>query len=339
MTKKFSFLVMLLMTIALIISCIFRQADTTQKTEQMMTQTNQQQEQRKIIYVPGWLKGTYHHKEILQKIKEIFPNSTVEVHSWSANSLSFDKSMEEADLEAQKLATKISRLSLQEREKLILIGHSLGGRITIRTLAKLQENHLKIYQGIFLAAAIPDNDPDIAKAIHATWGPNINICNPQDVTLKYFYSTFGEKTLSPLGSSGYKLIRSPYYYELATPANITELTDISDTKFSPLNIEIVKKLASHHVVFYLETLRQQLQGEPIEQELMILQDKTNLELKVVDAEVWWVVEDEVLGWKLQKNKLFGNYRILDPDSYRRAWGGKTKMRQSFKKLKEQLKKK
>ena len=50
-----------------------------------------------------------------------------------------------------------------EREELTIVGHSLGGRITARVLARLAEKGLRVRQAVLLAAAIPYEDPDLAK--------------------------------------------------------------------------------------------------------------------------------------------------------------------------------
>ena len=43
------------------------------------------------------------------------------------------------------------------------------------------------------------------------------------------------------------------------------------------------------------------------------------------------------GWKLEKNKVTGHCRIIDPDKLRKAWGRESEMRSAFEKVKQQLK--
>ena len=45
------------------------------------------------------------------------------------------------------------------------------------------------------------------------------------------------------------------------------------------------------------------------------------------------VLDEAGGWKLERNKVTGHARILDPQKVRRAWGSPTKMKEAFRKVK------
>ncbi|WP_248924004.1 SHOCT domain-containing protein [Paenibacillus hamazuiensis] len=46
----------------------------------------------------------------------------------------------------------------------------------------------------------------------------------------------------------------------------------------------------------------------------------NVETKVTDGGVWWDNVREKKGWKLQKHKITGHYRIISPSKYRKAWG-------------------
>ena len=67
---------------------------------------------------------------------------------------------------------------------------------------------------------------------------------------------------------------------------------------------------------------------------VVRQGLPNLAFPTVDAEIWWVVEDRLEpGWKLERNTFFGQWRILDPNGWRAAWGDEAAMRRSFDELK------
>ena len=51
-----------------------------------------------------------------------------------------------------------------------------------------------------------------------------------------------------------------------------------------------------------------------------------------DPKVFWNTLNNVNGWRLQQNKVFGNYRIIDPNNIRKAWGGKKAILDLFEKL-------
>ena len=57
----------------------------------------------------------------------------------------------------------------------------------------------------------------------------------------------------------------------------------------------------------------------------------------MDSMVWWDVLGSSGGWKLEKNKVTGHCRIIDPDKLRTAWGREAEMRAAFEKVKQQLK--
>ena len=47
-------------------------------------------------------------------------------------------------------------------------------------------------------------------------------------------------------------------------------------------------------------------------------------------------EAEAAGWKLQRNKVTGHARIIDPQRVRKAWGRVEDMTRSFEKIKSKL---
>jgi hypothetical protein len=58
----------------------------------------------------------------------------------------------------------------------------------------------------------------------------------------------------------------------------------------------------------------------------------------MDSGIWWNVLEEFSDWKIEKNKLTGHCRIIDPSKRRTAWGREGEMRKAFEKVKLQLKK-
>lgn len=58
----------------------------------------------------------------------------------------------------------------------------------------------------------------------------------------------------------------------------------------------------------------------------------NIPTSTMGGAVFWTDILDVDGWRLQKNWVFGNCRILDPTDVRRAWGGETAMLKAFESL-------
>jgi hypothetical protein len=55
----------------------------------------------------------------------------------------------------------------------------------------------------------------------------------------------------------------------------------------------------------------------------------NIEMSTMGGEVFWNNIASYRGWRVQKNSVFGNCRILDPSDIRKAWGGETAIREAF----------
>jgi hypothetical protein len=62
----------------------------------------------------------------------------------------------------------------------------------------------------------------------------------------------------------------------------------------------------------------------------------NLPTPTMGGPVFWIDVANIDGWRLQKNLVFGNCRIIDPNDVRRAWGGESAMLKAFKSLEHTL---
>ena len=60
----------------------------------------------------------------------------------------------------------------------------------------------------------------------------------------------------------------------------------------------------------------------------------NIEMPTLGGEVFWTDIASYNGWRVQKNNVFGNCRILDPDDVRKAWGGERDILHAFTHLVE-----
>ena len=55
----------------------------------------------------------------------------------------------------------------------------------------------------------------------------------------------------------------------------------------------------------------------------------NVEVATLGGKVFWSNQVEIDGWKLQKNRLTGYVRILNPSDIRKAWGSESHLQQSM----------
>ncbi len=150
-----------------------------------------------ILFIPGFKSKNVPDDEYRSMLKSVFPDSAIEIMKWESNLslLDWPQAMKLAELSVKGVVEKIERMEAEKRDNLVLIGHSLGGRMAIRTLARLADKNMRIRRGIFLAAAIPDDDEDIEKAVQATNMPCINISNREDHVLRELYGVVGENDL------------------------------------------------------------------------------------------------------------------------------------------------
>lgn len=214
----------------------------------------------------------------------------------------------------------------------MIVGHSLGGRIAARILARLAEKGLKVRQGELLAAAIPSNDPDLAKIGGGSILPVLAVCNPDDITLRYVYALAGGEGAVAFGANG-TLERIDNVREYVTPSNITHQVAI-DADWG--KVQALKDIKNHSEFFYLDYLRRILGGEEPSGEVMVHQALPTLEGQVMDSGLWWETLAETNGWKLQRNKVTGHGRIIDPRRIRKAWGKVEELESSFEKVRSQL---
>ena len=280
-------------------------------------------------YFPGWMRCHATDDEALRVAASIFGGGSVDLRDWDGN-VRWKKAVANADAEVAHVVAEIAGLSEDLRKQLVLVGHSLGGRIVARTLAQLADLGLKIRQGILLGAAIRDDDSDLLRMGNGLLKPVWVVCNPDDNMLKYVYATVGGEGGAALGTNG-AAQRLSNCREVAVPQGIVRQTDIAAAWV--VN-DAVKEIANHYAVFYLSYVRMLRRNDERQGERsLVLQDLPNMELKVANAGIWWKTIEVWEKWQLQRHVLTGHFRILDGTDVRRAWGSEQKMCAAFAKLK------
>ncbi len=284
-----------------------------------------------VWYVPGWNRAGEPDAFAYPACTNVFNDARCTFKPWDGDCL-WSMAVRNADKFAEQLADEIEALNAERRVGLTLVGHSLGGRITTRVLARLARRGLKIRQGILLAPAIPMTDGDVAAAGGGSTEPVLLIVNPQDVVLKYVYALGSGEDGPSLGTDGSVQVVSNIV-EYAVPPQVTE-----ETKVDALwgQSETIKRLCNHLAPFYFVELRRILDGEPSPNaQVRVPQGLVNIEWKVLDRGIWWDVLETCGAWKLERNKVTSHCRILDPNCRRVAWGSEADMRRSFLKIRAQ----
>jgi len=284
-----------------------------------------------VWYIPGWMRADAPRADVMACVSNAFPGAKVEYKAWDGNRL-WPNAVDSADKEAWRFAFEIATMPPEERADLVIAGHSLGGRITARILALLSDKGIKIRQASLLAAAIPSDDPDLRKMGGGSELPVLAVCNPDDITLRYVYAIAGGEKAVAFGANG-TLEKVPNVEEYVTPSNITRQVDV-DAAWG--KVPLLKEIANHHEFFYFDYLRRILEGETDSGNVMVPQDSATIESTVRDSARWWEVLETYEGWKLERNKITGRARILNPEKIRKARGDVEEMKKSFEKVKSQL---
>lgn len=208
--------------------------------------------QERALYVPGWNRCGRGEDEALRFVAKAFPGAEVSAYSWDGN-CAWQKARANADAAAKRLADELAALPAKERERLTLVGHSLGGRIVVRSLARLARRGVKVRRAVVMAAAIPHADADVARFAAASIEPVEIVCNPRDAMLKWGYRSFGGEGSAALGEVGV-----PAPFANCRVSRVSPET-VATTPVDGLWAKVgwFRALAAHYAPFYLDHVRVQ----------------------------------------------------------------------------------
>ncbi|MBO7720963.1 MAG: hypothetical protein J6T01_01000 [Kiritimatiellae bacterium] len=283
-------------------------------------------------FVPGWMRTSRPESEAWTGFTNVFGRAETRFWNWDGDRM-WPTAAANADVAAGRMADEIAGMGESRRARLTIVGHSLGARLTARALSRIGDRGIKIKQGVLLAPAVRNDDPELKGMGRGSTEPVILLVNPQDITLKYVYAIAGGEGGRALGNDG---VTDPLanVREYSVPTDITDTTEIAAAWGGT---EAVKRIANHHAAFYFAELKRILAGEPsVKAQVRVPQDLVNVELKVADAGIWWDVLDSAQDWKLERNIVTGHCRIIDPDKRRVAWGAEADMRRSLETVRRQL---
>ena len=285
------------------------------------------------IYIPGWCRNGGDSAQELALLAKAFPGARCEVRTWDGDGLDFWACRDEADAEGHRFGTALAALPEEEREGFALVGHSLGARVIVRALAVLAAEGKAVRRAALLGAAIPEDDPELAAAARGCAGELVCVSSQGDIVLKWFYGSGGEGLEQALGLNGWPTPTPTNVVQRFLPPSFTE-GFVPDALL--MDFAAMRRLCLHYAPFYLRYLAD-LEGRapaPPDDPDIVRQGLPNLRFPTIDKEVWWVVEDSLEpGWKLERNIVFGQWRILNPRGWRYAWGTQPAMRRAFGELK------
>ncbi len=126
--------------------------------------------------------------------------------------LDWEISKRNTDKTADRLFRELKSMPASQREKLIIVGHSLGGNIGIKLLTRCARAGIRIRRLILLAAAI-FNDTNLSEAMKASEAPIISLVNTDDFALFLFLAWEHKYALG----TGALLPEHPHFHEIAIP--------------------------------------------------------------------------------------------------------------------------
>lgn len=271
-----------------------------------------------VWFVHGMAVVWESYEPELKLLREIFPEAEfVALKAWNAPhgpTLTFEelwkKSVFYAEQYAQMLADEIALLPQSVRDRLILVGHSLGGRIVVRALAKVhREKGLEIRQFILAGAALNYDDSDIQEAVLASKLTAYSLVNPADAALKAYQ--IAEKRTAA-GTACLWTFEPSEFYEIA----------LSNT-------------LEHFPLPYLERLWECVQADDFTNpEILIPQVSNPVPIPPLPGGSWTSF-DECMGWRFQKN-AHETSRIIDPRNGVLLSGSHDEVLPAFQRVKSQL---
>ena len=293
----------------------------TDKTQKETSIKDKNDSEKPIVwFVHGMVSIRDKFDEEMNVLREIYPNAEeITLKKWNSPKMNpaqmgvaWSISLENSMKYVPELSNEIMLLPPEKQQRLILIGHSLGGRILVKTSAILKKNNVHVKKIILAGAAINNDDPDIPATFEVSNETVENIINFNDVML----------TVYKVGAEFHSALGTGYLY-------------ITDKKqFREI---VMSGTVEHYGYRYFQKYKEVLKtGNFTNKYIIVPQDFSNVDFPTAGGTVWWDALDSYKGWILQQNQASGHCRIIDNSGVRRAWGRKNEMTLSFEKVKYQL---
>ena len=284
-----------------------------------------------VIFIPGWFTEWINYSRHRKVISELFPGAELQVYKWNSNRL-WKNAKSSAAEAAESLTAKL--ISAKTPEQTILIGHSLGGRIILDSMAALAAKKIKVKQVILLGSAVNPDDKTLAFLQKVSSEPVINICCPEDNILKLYCQ---EEKEIPLGFAGIPHpVENFRQFRMTIPEKslkIGKLTIIpADT------LETPRQTAAHLAIYYLKTLQQSFSGEIPEyyldyNTLKKIATRNNCQAEKISG---FNEVEELDGWQLASHSRKNFYRITSPSGKHFYYTDKNTALSNFREIKHRI---
>ncbi len=279
--------------------------------------------QGEIIFIPGiFMKKAENY---LPKLKELFPEYNISVLQWKAVSkLSWERSVYRAGMLADYLSRILSTRDRDDLRKTILIGHSLGSQVVLKSFKGLKKEEVKLKQIIIMGSAISFTADELNDCSKVASSPTLNLFKPSDRVLKYeYYYAEKEPALGLMGAPytvpGILEYRIPEVKdnEASNEGEVDEEVEAGETKNDMEKNEVPEKrivgiishFKSHSAFTYFDGLAKIFKGE-LRPEIVKIDHRTiaspiNLpsKIKIALPETGGTLLDSLYDWQLLSYKI------------------------------------
>lgn len=138
-----------------------------------------------LWYFPGFGAGELPAVD-KERLKTFFSADQVVCKCWCSSYATWEESVAKVNIVSQSVVTEIQSLKPDERKDIVLVGHSLGGRVVAYSLAKLGELGISIHAAVLLAPAISSGDQYASKLCRGC-NSIILVVGENDLVLKWIY--------------------------------------------------------------------------------------------------------------------------------------------------------
>ncbi|MBR7131308.1 MAG: DUF726 domain-containing protein [Lentisphaeria bacterium] len=286
---------------------------------------------KEVYFIPGWYSEWINYQSHCKMLNKIFPGKEIKVRKWESNRL-WSNAKSSATGFAAELSGEIAKSD--DPTKITLIGHSLGGRITLDCVNFLAAEKIRLKQIILLGTAGTISERDIANCRKVSILPVINIFCPDDNMLKLYIGK--EKTL-PLGFSGLPA-KKAHFHQYRMPVSKEDIRVWQTTVIPEKTAAPFRQTVIHLAKKYLETLHDALSGNIPETYIDLpLLEKIAAENSIVpDKKLFFKTEEEFDNWIFAQRKNPARYRISSPSGKKFFFDDEKCARNNFEAIKKHI---
>lgn len=284
-----------------------------------------------VIFIPGWFTEWINYSRHRKLLSELFPGAELQIHKWDSNRMWKNAKISAAQA-VPELTAKL--ISAKNTEKITLIGHSLGGRIILDSVAALAAKKIKVKQVILLGSAVKPDDKTLELLPEISAEPVINICCPEDNILKLYCQ---EENEIPLGFAGIPHPAGNFrQFRMEVPEKSVKIGKL--TIIPAETLETPRQAAAHLAIYYLKTLHQAFSGEVPEYYLdyAALKKIARKNSREIMMRSGFSEVEELDGWQFARHSKKNFWRITTPAGKSFYYSDETSALANFREIKRRL---